>query len=261
MKRSTFAVNPTATFLASSAVGHRYGVPIEGGRTVTPNMAGEGVWTTVRDLAAFAVAVRDAYLGNRPDFLSRAAATEMLTPAKFNGGKDGFMGLGPGVLGEGRERRFVADGNGLGFRARMVMYLDSGDGLVILSNGDGAEVLNGEVADAVARAYAWPVPPRPPPARRTRAADGRELANVAGTYIIPANTDTDAKVVHVVASATGLRVQAGNEAWWTYLPDADGGFFNVDMNSRITFTPQADGRPALRLHHLGSEFPAAPRST
>lgn len=261
MTRTSFATDPAPAYLASAAVGHRYGKPIEGGRTVTPNMAGEGLWTTARDLAAYAIAVRDAYRGQRADVLSQAAATEMLTPVRFNSGKAGFMGLGPGVLGEGRERRFVADGNGLGFRARMVMYLDSGDGVVILSNGDGAELLNGEIADAVARAYRWPLPPRPPVARRSRAVDRDELGRVAGTYVIPANANTDAKLVRVEATASGLRVQAGNEAWWAYRPDADGGFFNVDMDSRITFAPGADGRPALRLHHLGTDFPPAPRST
>lgn len=260
MKRTTFAADPSPAYLRSAAVGHRYGKAIAGGRTVTPNMAGEGLWTTVRDLAAYTSAVRDAYLGRRPDLLSKSGAQEMLTPARFNDGKAGFMGLGPGVLGKGAERRFVANGNGLGFRARITMYLDSGDGVVILSNGDGAEALNGEIADAVARVHGWPVQPKAPIVRRTRAPDRQELALVAGTYVIPANADTDPKAVRVEAIASGLRVQVGNEAWWTYLPDAEGGFFNVDMDSRIRFAPYHGGRFALLLNHLGDDFPIAPKT-
>lgn len=259
MTRTTFALTPAPAYLASAAIGHRYGKPIEGGRTVTPNMAGEGLWTTARDLARYAVATREAWLGRRPDLLDRGAAVEMLTPAGFSDGTVGFMALGPGVLGQGRERRFAADGNGLGFRARLTMYLESGDGVIVLTNGDGGEGLLGEVSDAVARAYGWPVQPRPPVARRTRPVDREELARVAGTYVILANADTDAKTVRVVSAGGGLRVQAGNEAWWTYRPDAAGGFFHSDMNSRIRFVPGKDGRHTLELSHLGSDFPPAPR--
>lgn len=259
MTRSTFALDPPPAYLASAAVGHRYGKPIAGGRTVTPNLAGEGLWTTANDLARYAIAVRDAYLGKLPSFLSRSAAVEMLTPIRFADGRVGVMGLGSGVLGAGAERRFTAAGNGLGFRARFVMHLESGDGVVILSNGDGAEMLNGEVADAVARAYGWPVAPASTVQRRSRRVDHAELARAAGTYAIPAGSGIDEKLVRVEATERGLRVQAGNEAWWTYLPDADGGFFNIDMNSRITFAPGTDGRPALVLHHLGETYPPALR--
>ncbi len=260
MTSSTFVQDLPSPLAARAARGHRYGRPLAGGWALSPNMAAEGLWTTAEDRSHFLLALGDAYQGRRPDVLSQVAAREMLTTAKLRDGRSGPMGLGPNVSGEGAQLRFAQPGNGLGYRALFLLFPHSGDGVVLLSNSDGGEALNSEIADAVGRYYGWPGYPRPTLRKTTRVPAPGEIAQVAGVYTIAAGNGIDATRIEVRPDGERLRVQAGNEAWWTYLPDAEGGFFHVDINSCMFFERGSDGSVNLVFSHLGDTYAPAPRS-
>lgn len=51
--------------------------------------------------------------------------------------------------------RFQHGGGNAGYRCGLVLSVESGDGVVIMTNSDSAEPLMGEVISAVAEAYGW----------------------------------------------------------------------------------------------------------
>jgi CubicO group peptidase (beta-lactamase class C family) len=121
---------------------------IPGGANTYPELAAAGLWTTADDLARWLIAVRGGYRGEK-SFLSKAAAELMLDPALNH------YGLGVFVSGEGAARRFMHEGGNAGFKSKYVMYLDSGDGVVMLTDGDNGRWLNVEFTKGVADAFGW----------------------------------------------------------------------------------------------------------
>jgi hypothetical protein len=77
-------------------------------------------------------------------------AAQMLTPRKGN------WGLGPALSGSGAERRFGHDGVNEGFQSTMVAYVEKGEGVIVLTNGDQGKRLADEIVRAVAADYGWP---------------------------------------------------------------------------------------------------------
>ncbi|MGF6710274.1 CubicO group peptidase (beta-lactamase class C family) [Luteibacter sp. W1I16] len=148
MRDSTFAQPLPASILHAS--GHAAdGKPVPGGANTYPELAAAGLWTTPHDLARWLIGVRDAEEG-RPSFMPTGAARTMLTPGMTK------YGLGVFVSGEGEHRRFMHSGGNLGFKSSYVMFLTSGNGVVVLTDGDNGSYLGGEFIKAVAAAYGWP---------------------------------------------------------------------------------------------------------
>lgn len=148
MHASTFA-QPLPPGLPH-ATGHASdGRPVPGGANTYPELAAAGLWTTAEDLARWLVAVRAAAEG-LPSFMPRPAARAMLTPGP------GKYGMGVFVSGDGEHRRFMHSGGNLGFKSSYVMYLQSGNGVVVMTDGDNGPYLGGEFTKAVAAAYGWP---------------------------------------------------------------------------------------------------------
>jgi hypothetical protein len=67
-------------------------------------------------------------------------------------------GYGVGLWLGGRETvtNFSHPGQNEGFTCIMVAYLDTGQGAVIMTNGDRGSVLFNEILRAIAREYGWP---------------------------------------------------------------------------------------------------------
>ncbi|WP_177229411.1 serine hydrolase domain-containing protein [Dyella sp. OK004] len=149
MNHSTFA-QPLPASAPAHASGHFFdGTEVEGGAYVYPEEAAAGLWTTPEDLANLLIAIRHAALEGGP-FLSSASAQEMLTPKLNN------YAFGVFVVGEGERRRFMHSGGNAGFKSTYVMFLGSGNGVVVMTNGDNGSYLGGEFVKAVAMAYHWP---------------------------------------------------------------------------------------------------------
>jgi CubicO group peptidase (beta-lactamase class C family) len=155
MRRSTFA-QPLPAAETNRARG-RYadGSAVEGGARVYPELAAAGLWTTAGDLARFAIGIRDAWKTGTA-FLTRDEARDLLTPGLEHYAQGVF------VVGDGEHKRFQHSGGNAGFKSTYAMYLDRGDGVVVLTDGDNGSYLGGEIVKAVAAAYGWPdFQPRP----------------------------------------------------------------------------------------------------
>lgn len=149
MKHSDYAQPPSTKILANAAFGHSDGAVISGGYHVYPELAPAGLWTTASDLARFLIDVQGSAKGKKGHRLSPTMAREMLTPVK------GDWGLGPALYGEGKNRRFGHDGANEGFQSTMVAYVEKGEGIVVLTNGDQGKRLADEIVLAVATDYGW----------------------------------------------------------------------------------------------------------
>ena len=198
------------------------GTPVEGGWRVYPEDAAASLWSTPTDLALWALEIRRAYLGESA-MLSQEIAREMLARQA-----PGF-GLGVALRELPTDIAFEHAGSNFGYRATIVMQRDSGDGVVILTNGEGGSALWAEILPAVASAYDWPgffTPTR----RRTMAAlEG--LERYAGTYegiaALNVRAEEGRLLIDVPPAFGGMTV--------AYLPESERVFFNIynDMGDLV----------------------------
>lgn len=151
MTESSFGqpLDPERSRLAASAVGAD-GSPMSGGWRVNPELAAGDLWTTPSDLARLLIALARDMRGDSNRLLRPASAREMMTPGLRN------WGLGVELGGKGQPRRFGHTGHNVGFVSEYVMYPDSCQGAVVMTNADQGGWLVTEVLRAIADAYGWP---------------------------------------------------------------------------------------------------------
>jgi len=152
MRRSQFEAAPddgTAN-IAHAHDQHGKRVALPRGWQSFPELAASGLWTTASDLARMIVALGASYHG-RGGFMPQELAVDMMTAVT-----PGFNGLGPRLAGEGAARIFHHAGANDSYKAYVEGNLASGDGLVVLTNGERGDVLGDEMRNAVSDAYNWP---------------------------------------------------------------------------------------------------------
>jgi len=150
MSRSTFEQPLSEGFLGNVAEGHsKDGSKIRGGWHVYPELAAAGLWTTPSDLLKWSASLANAWQGNQNAFLSCSVAKEMLTA------QAGGCGLGIFVRGDGASFYFSHGGANAGYRSFLLFYPQTGNGLAIMCNGDGADELQNEIVRAVIAEYGW----------------------------------------------------------------------------------------------------------
>jgi CubicO group peptidase (beta-lactamase class C family) len=139
-----------------------------------PEQGASGLWTSANDLAAFVAALTASYRG-QGSFLPRAIATDMMTEVSPS-----WHGLGPRLDGTGQTRIFHHGGSNDSYRAWIEGYLETGDGFVILTNGENGAELAAEIRNALSDALGRGV--NPPV--RTVALDLRDAryADYAGVF-------------------------------------------------------------------------------
>jgi CubicO group peptidase (beta-lactamase class C family) len=243
MRRSTYEQPLPAARAGEAAVAHRQdGTPVPGKWHTYPEMAAAGLWTTPSDLARFAIELQRAYHGKSNRVLSAETAREMLK-VHF-----GSHGLGPAVEGEGRALLFTHGGSNVGYKCVLVAFHETGQGAVIMTNGDQGSMLAAEIVRALAREYDWPA--RRSIERRVVAVESARLTPLVGEYRV----ETPALVVSI--SESGGRLFVKLPAWPSpneLLPESDSSFFIVERGGiAVTFVRGADGR--------GTELVMAPLS-
>ncbi|QND64468.1 beta-lactamase family protein [Mesorhizobium loti] len=150
MTRSFYHQPLPARDLRNAAIPHTAsGDPVAGGPHIYPELAAAGLWTTPTDLARFDLALLDAWVGRTTTVLSHPTVVHMLTPGL------GHYGLGLVVKGSPPHRGFGHDGVNAGFISSMVTY-ETGDGAVVMTNGDQGGVLADEIIESIAAEYQWP---------------------------------------------------------------------------------------------------------
>lgn len=178
MRRSTFE-NPLSAARGNIAKAHdEKGMPtaLPLGWQAFPEQAASGLWTSANDLGAFVGALIKSYRGNGT-LLPRAIATQMMTEVSPSS-----RGLGPELYGGGTNRRFFHNGDNDSYHAAFEGYLETGDGFVILTNGENSKQLRGEIRNALSDALGHGVKPL----IRTATLDmgAPAYADYAGTYRI-----------------------------------------------------------------------------
>lgn len=152
MHQSRFEAAPAATVgniaHAHDASGNRTARPR--GWQSFPELAPSGLWSSARDLARLVAALTASY--RTPDgFLPQALTMDMMTAVS-----PGTFGLGPRLAGQGDGRIFHHAGANDSYKAYIEGNLDSGDGLVIITNGARGDVLGDEIRNAVSDSQRWP---------------------------------------------------------------------------------------------------------
>jgi CubicO group peptidase (beta-lactamase class C family) len=153
MEHSAFWQPPKASEMAQLAIAYdRNGREVPGDWHVYPEFAAAGLWSTPSDLARLIVAMANAAKGDKATLFGERGLGEFLTSADNLG-----YGLGVALAGSARHRVAMKRGNNLGFRGDLVACPGSGQGAVVMTNGDGGEPVVDAVLDALARRCKWPV--------------------------------------------------------------------------------------------------------
>jgi CubicO group peptidase (beta-lactamase class C family) len=210
MTKSTFEQPLPEHLHSTAAAAHDgEGTPVPGGWHTYPEMAAAGLWTTPTDLAQFLIEIRQAHTGASDRILSQDMAEAMLA---------GHLGMGSSA--EGSDLRFGHGGANKGFRCEARMYVNSGDGVVVMTNATKGHLLVGEIIRAVAAEYSWPG--SHPVEKEVAVLDPETLAAYAGSYRFESFTAT-------VALTDGkLRIKVPGMGENELLPESELKFFSLD---------------------------------
>ncbi|WP_406095437.1 amino acid adenylation domain-containing protein [Streptomyces sp. NBC_01013] len=148
MADSTFDQRHPVTATHPVAVGHdTEGEPIPGRWRVRNEVAAGGLWASAEDLAKVSLEIRRAYLGEPGTLVGRPLAQQMLTI--WHPGS--FYGLGTVLDDTAGDVEFGHGGRTVGYRVGTFTRIDSGEGLIVLTNSENGKHANTYVADAVRR--------------------------------------------------------------------------------------------------------------
>lgn len=131
MRDSTFAqpLEPARLPLAASAAGPD-GSPLEGSWRVNPELAAGGLWTNPTDFARFLIALTNDIRGGGNRLLGPRMSREMFSPGLSN------WGLGVQLNAPAGPRRIGHTGHNVGFVSEFVIYPDTCQGAVVMTNAD-----------------------------------------------------------------------------------------------------------------------------
>jgi CubicO group peptidase (beta-lactamase class C family) len=162
MRRTTFEQPLPNDLSASAAAGTRIdGSQVRGKWHVTPELAAAGLWSTPTDLAKVAIEVALSAQGKANRVLSRNRTVDMLAP-HVSDGVINILGTAedPDAMGYGffvgaKTHRFGHVGGHVGYQATFVMFADSGNGAVIMTNSDHGLLVGNQMLNAIATEYRW----------------------------------------------------------------------------------------------------------
>jgi CubicO group peptidase (beta-lactamase class C family) len=141
-----------------AAIAHNAkGEALEGRWHVYPELAAAGLWSTPRDLARFGLWVMQGIAGERASALQKFVARGLVEPQPgLDRGNGERAGLGLSMRGEGRSLEFRHDGQNAGYFSILVAFPETGQGAVIMTNGDRGWPLVQEILRSIAAEYRWP---------------------------------------------------------------------------------------------------------
>ncbi len=233
MHDSTFDLPLPPSMAARACAAHDAdGVPLAGGHLVFPEMAAAGLWSTPRDLLAWAMAIDDARAGRSETLLTQASARAMLTPQK------GPLGLGPIIRGDGRALRFGHPGWNEGFHSEVVYFPELRKGAAVMVNGHAGRPMVREILYAIASEYGWPG--FSPDTIVPFAVDARTRERLVGTYegsadgtIVDARIRGDAGRLYFVSKKLGASAEI--------IFGSKTSFVVKDSGDELSFTLADDG--------------------
>ncbi|WP_291842885.1 serine hydrolase domain-containing protein [Maricaulis sp.] len=153
LDRSSFA-NPLPQAHGNIARAHdRLGAPaaLPRGYEAMPEAAASGLWTSAHDLGRLVTMLMADYHG-QGRYLPQPLAIEMLTRVA-----PGEHGLGPRVTGLAQDFFFHHGGANNSYQTWIEGHPQSGEGLVILTNGARGRALINEIRNAVSDTMNWTI--------------------------------------------------------------------------------------------------------
>lgn len=238
MKNSSFD-QPLALPLASrAAAGHLpNGTEIKGKWFVYPELGPAGLWTTPTDLAQLLIEIQKARLGKSRKALSAKSTNLMLTPEIDN------AALGWFVDGKERSARFSSSGANVGYKCRMVGYLNSGRGVVVMTNSENGAELTNEILRSVAAEYGWP--DFHPRERVIVKVDPAIYDSYAGEYEIAPGfilfVSREGDKLFSRAMPVPTPPSAANQPKSEMFPESETTFFVKDADAQFTFVKNEKG--------------------
>jgi CubicO group peptidase (beta-lactamase class C family) len=243
MSRSTYE-QPLPMELRSGAATpyNGDGAPIEGGFHTYPEMAAAGLWTTPTDLARFAIEIQRSLRGDANHVLSEEMTKQMLTAGQGN------WGLGPAIGGPPESPYFTHAGSDEGFECVLVAYEHTGDGAVVMTNGQNGELLAYAVLRSTASVYGWP--DFHPIAVWSVKVDPSVLATYVGVYELSPTFS-----IAITLENGQLMAQATNQRRFPLFPESPSKFFMKVADAKFEFFTGADGHISyLVLHQNGRDM-------
>ena len=208
------------------------GSPIAGKWHTYPEKAAAGLWTTPTDLARFLIEIMQSSKGLSNKLLSVGIINEMLTP------QNEIFGLGLELKkGAGEICRFSHSGSNQGFRCYMVAYRETGQGAVVMTNGDNGDLLIKEILRGIAHAYGWA--DFHPQERTIAQIDSDTLTGFEGNYHL---VDWPEFVIQVTVDNS--RLVAENipaSLRFDLYPESKNKYFAFELELTIEFIPDDDG--------------------
>lgn len=110
-----------------------------------------GLWSTPIDLAKFAINVSNAYLGKDNSIVTKQVAEQMLTRQKNTA-----YGLGVVIDGKDKNLNFRKAGHNLGYHNELIMFPNTGDGIIIMTDSENGEYIINYMTALIAKKYHWP---------------------------------------------------------------------------------------------------------
>lgn len=225
------------------------GSPLEGGWRVNPELAAGGLWTTPSDVARLLIGIARPARGERGGILASTSARELLARGPGNWGLG--VALGPAA----GPRRFGHTGHNVGFSSEYVMYPDSCQGAVVMTNADQGGWLVSEVLRAIGDAYGWPGRVALPTQVATSLTPAIE-ARFVGNYRL---RDFPAERFSITRRGDSLYWARANHVGRELLPENEGRLFSPDSRMILEAADLAVGMADTILLSFGGGTNVAER--
>ncbi len=151
MTNSTFEQLQPQSMTRMTATGHWPDMsPLDGRWHTYPEMAAAGLWTTPSDLARLGIELQQATLASPSKVLSPEMAHTLLTPLLGN------SGLGAFIRGNRRVTWIISGGSNTGFRCFMTVFMENGQGVVVMTNSGNGHYLAMEIIRGISEFFKWP---------------------------------------------------------------------------------------------------------
>ncbi|HEY1576316.1 MAG TPA: serine hydrolase [Terracidiphilus sp.] len=238
MTRSTYEQPLPQSLRENAATPYRDdGKPVEGGAHTYPEMAAAGLWTTPTDIAKYAIEVVHSLNGKANHVLSAEMTKQMLTSGM------GHWGLGLEMGGAEANPYFSHSGVNEGFVNIFYMYEKSGDGAVVMTNGDNGGQIGDELIHSIANEYNWS--DMRPTMRTAIHVDPKILDTYAGTYELGKDVD-----LSITVENGQLMGQATGQGKSPLYAETETKFFLLAVPSNIEFVKDDKGKVTSAVLNL-----------
>jgi len=112
-----------------------------------PEKAAAGLWTTPSDLAIYIMHMQAIMAGKKDGIIKKTTVESMFTKHQKN------WGLGPAMSEVNNQLVFGHGGKNLGFTNKFKAFVNKGEGMIVMSNGDNGRSINQEIMRSISKHY------------------------------------------------------------------------------------------------------------